>query len=95
MLESKYIKKILGKFLPNIRLNKKIYVPMTDVAFTLDNIDSLPKFHGDTTSRGIFDPVNLGYNRLRKPSDLNKKPMMMNYQSHNSELHNLDSDQNG
>jgi len=30
LLESKYIKKVFGRFLPNIRTNKKIYIPMLD-----------------------------------------------------------------
>ncbi len=47
MLESKYIKRILGSFLPNIRINKKIFFPMRDMVFTLENIDNLPNFEGD------------------------------------------------
>lgn len=55
MLESKYIKRILGSFLPNIRINKKIFFPMTEIVFTLENIDSLPSFEGDNSQRGIYD----------------------------------------
>ena len=42
LLESKYIKKVFGQFLPNIRLNKKIYLPFTDFLLTTENIYSLP-----------------------------------------------------
>lgn len=51
LLESKYIKKLFSSFLPNIKVNKKIYIPMTDVVFTTENIDTLPKFEGDPRSR--------------------------------------------
>lgn len=30
LLESRYIKSVLGRFLPNIAVNKKIYIPMID-----------------------------------------------------------------
>ena len=42
MLESTYVKKLLAKTLPNIAINKKVYIPMTDTILTLDNIDHLP-----------------------------------------------------
>lgn len=44
MLESKYIKKLFANFLPNIHTNKKIYIPMTDIILSHDNIWNLPKF---------------------------------------------------
>lgn len=55
MLESKIFKNVLNKFLPNIRVNKKIHIPMTDTILTLDNIDSLPRFEEeDNSKRGII-----------------------------------------
>ena len=47
LLESKYLKKVFGKFLPNILINKKIFIPMLDVKLTSENANSLPKFNDE------------------------------------------------
>lgn len=51
MLESKYLKRVLSKFLPSIEISKKIYIPMIDTPelFTYEIMSApegagLPKF---------------------------------------------------
>ena len=53
LLDSPYIKKMYCRILPNIKINKKIYIPHSDTTITLDNINNLPIFQsGSTDERG-------------------------------------------
>ena len=44
MLESKWIRQGMEIIIPSIKVNKKIYIPMTDTVMTRDNIDLLADF---------------------------------------------------
>jgi hypothetical protein len=49
LLESRYLKRVLKKFLQDIKVNKKVFIPRIESAeyFTLDNLEQIPKFRDD------------------------------------------------
>ena len=44
MLENKWIRQGMEIIMPSIKVNKKIYIPMTDTVITRENIDKLTDF---------------------------------------------------
>lgn len=44
MLENKWIRQGMEIIMPSIKVNKKIYIPMTDIVITRENIDKLTDF---------------------------------------------------
>jgi Hormone-sensitive lipase (HSL) N-terminus len=44
MLENKWVRQGMEIIMPSIKINKKIFIPMTDVIMTRENISNLPDF---------------------------------------------------
>ena len=42
--------------MPSIKVNKKIYIPMTDMVMTRDNLDKLPVFSYGQTQEDTESP---------------------------------------
>jgi hypothetical protein len=55
MLENKWIRQGMEAIMPSIKVNKKIYIPMTDTIMTRENIDKLPDFKLKTSTVAIDD----------------------------------------
>jgi|LauGreDrversion4_2_1035121.scaffolds.fasta_scaffold94654_2 hypothetical protein len=55
MLENKWIRQGMEAIMPSIKVNKKIYIPMTDTVMTRENIDKLPDFKLKTVTAEIDD----------------------------------------
>eukprot|EP00347_Sterkiella_histriomuscorum_P013953 403362725 len=85
LLESKYIKKVFGKFLPNIRINKKIYIPMTDVVMTLENINDLPVFDQEYKARQAQKNQEKRFDRLARKSNKDSMKIPMGHYIKNEE----------
>ena len=55
MLENKWIRQGMEIIMPSIKVNKKIYIPMTDTIITRENIDKLTDFKKKVITDNIDD----------------------------------------
>ena len=55
MLENKWIRQGMEIIMPSIKVNKKIYIPMTDTILTRENIDKLTDFKQKVISTSFDD----------------------------------------
>jgi hypothetical protein len=55
MLENKWIRQGMEIIMPSIKVNKKIYIPMTDTILTRENIDKLTDFKQKVISASFDD----------------------------------------
>ena len=56
MLENKWIRQGMEIIMPSIKINKKIYIPMTDIVMTRDNISKLPDFRHKASADDELSP---------------------------------------
>ena len=56
MMENKYLLNAMEISMPSIKVNKKIYIPMTDMVMTRDNLDKLPVFSYGQTQEDTESP---------------------------------------
>ena len=55
MLENKWIRQGMEIIMPSIKVNKKIYIPMTDTILKRENIDKLTDFKQKVISTSFDD----------------------------------------
>jgi hypothetical protein len=98
LLENRYIRGVLKKFLPKISINRKIYVPMLDKPelFTLENLlkINLPSLERKSQASSSFDSEanEQGIEGSEEPKGSKKKQRCHILQSYLSEQEESEGD---